>query len=62
VVVLPSDRDRSIDALRALIDQAEIDLAVIPRAQDRRETDLALRIAEVARVSVLLIPNSRRPR
>jgi nucleotide-binding universal stress UspA family protein len=62
VVVLPSDRDLSIDALRALIDQAEIDLAVIPRAQDRRETDLALRIAEVARVSVLLIPNSRRPR
>ena len=54
VVVLPSDRDRSIVALRALIDQAGIDLAVIPRAGDRRETDLALRIADVARVSVLL--------
>jgi nucleotide-binding universal stress UspA family protein len=62
MVVLPSDRDRSIDALRALIDQAEIDLAVIPRAQDRRVTDLALRIADVARVSVLLTPNPPRPR
>jgi nucleotide-binding universal stress UspA family protein len=62
MVVLPSDRDRSIVALRALIDQAEIDLAVIPRAQDRRVTDLALRIADVARVSVLLTPNPPRPR
>ena len=61
VVVLPSDRDRSIDALRVLMEQAEIDLAVIPRAHGRRETDLALRIADVARVSVLLIPNPRRP-
>lgn len=61
MVVLPSDRDRSIDALRVLIEQAEIDLAVIPRAHDRRETDLALRIADVARVSVLLIPNPRLP-
>ena len=61
VVVLPSDRDRSIDALRVLIEQGEIDLAVIPRAHDRREKDLALRIAEVARVSVLLIPNPGRP-
>jgi len=62
VVVLPADRDRSVDALRAFIEQAEIDLAVIPTAHDRRETDLALRIADVARVSVLLIPNPRRPR
>lgn len=62
VVVLPSDRDRSIDALRALIEEVEIDLAVIPRAHDRRDADLALRIADVARVSVLLIPNSRRSR
>jgi len=62
VVVLPSDRDRSIDAIRALIEQAEIDLAVIPRAHDRRENDLALRIADVSRVSVLLMPNARRPR
>jgi nucleotide-binding universal stress UspA family protein len=61
VVVLPSDRDKSIDALRVLIEQEEIDLAVIPRAHDRRETDLALKIADVARVSVLLIPSPRRP-
>jgi nucleotide-binding universal stress UspA family protein len=62
VVVLPSDRDRSIDALRIIIEQGEIDLAVIPRTPDRRETDLALRIADVARVSVLLIPSPRRRR
>ena len=58
-VVLPSDRDRSIDAFRVLIEQAEIDLVVIPRAHDPRETDLALKIADVARVSVLLVPNPR---
>jgi nucleotide-binding universal stress UspA family protein len=62
VVVLHSDRDRSIEALGALIEQAEIDLAVIPMAHDRREPDLALRIADVARVSVLLNPSPRRPR
>lgn len=60
LVVLPSNGDRSIDALKALVEQAEIDLAVIPRAHDRRETDLALKIADVARVSVLLIPSPRR--
>jgi nucleotide-binding universal stress UspA family protein len=60
VVVLPADRDRSVDAFRGLIEQAEIDLAVIPTAPDRRESDLALRIADVARVSVLLIPHPRR--
>lgn len=62
VVVLRSDRDRSIDALRVLIEQAEIDLAVIPGTHDRRGTDLALKIADVARASVLLIPDPRRPR
>ena len=62
VVLLPSDRDRSIDALRALIEQAEIDLAVIPRAHDRREIDFALRIADVAPASVLIVPSPRRPR
>jgi len=62
VVGLPSDRNRSIDALIALIEQAEIDLAVIPRNHDLRETDLALTIADVARASVLLIPTPRRPR
>lgn len=62
VVALPSDRDRSIDAFRVLIEQRGIDLAVIPRAHEPRETDLALRIADVARVSVLLVPNPRRPR
>jgi hypothetical protein len=61
VVVLPSDRDRSLDALRAHIEQAEIELAVIPTEHDSRETDLALRIADVARISVLLIPVPRRP-
>lgn len=60
VVALPTDHDRSIAALGVHIEQAEVDLAVIPGARDRRETDLALRIADLGRVSVLLIPSPKR--
>jgi len=62
VVVLPIDLDRSIDAIRAVIEDVEIDLAVIPRVRDPRDTDLALRIADAVRVSVLLLPDPRQAR
>jgi nucleotide-binding universal stress UspA family protein len=53
--VLPSDRRRSIEALTALVEHREIDLLVWPRG-DGRAADEAVRVADAARVSVLLVP------
>jgi nucleotide-binding universal stress UspA family protein len=56
LVMLASNRDQSVDAVRALVQKREVDLAVIPRTRDRDVTSIAMRIADAARVSVLHVP------